>query len=269
MKRCGLYTRVSTDDQVRVKDGSLDTQLDLLERHVQLKAESTDEPWRVAIRYREEGKSGSNTNRPQFQRLLEDVKTGRIDVVLCTKFDRISRSVRDFLDFQETLKESGVAFVSMGEQWDTTTPMGEFALLLFLGVAQLERKQISARTREKAEWRAQKGLKNGGQILGYDVDPERPGVPLVNAQERDLVLHIYRTYLETCSYRQTAEAINQRGYRTKAYVSRRGNTQGGKPFKDTTVQRTLTNPFYIGKVRHHDEEYDGQHDPLVPLNLWK
>ena len=124
MKRCGLYTRVSTDDQVRVKDGSLDTQLDLLERHVQLKAESTDEPWRVAIRYREEGKSGSNTNRPQFQRLLEDVKTGRIDVVLCTKFDRISRSVRDFLDFQETLKESGVAFVSMGEQVGYDDPDG-------------------------------------------------------------------------------------------------------------------------------------------------
>ena len=82
MKRCGLYTRVSTDDQVRVKDGSLDTQLDLLERHVQLKAESTDETWAVAARYREEGRSGSNTKRPEFQRLLADVRSDKIDVVL-------------------------------------------------------------------------------------------------------------------------------------------------------------------------------------------
>jgi len=269
MKRCGLYTRVSTEDQVRVKDGSLDTQLDLLERHVQLKSETADEPWAVAARYREEGKSGSNTNRPQFQRLLSDVQSGKIDVVLCTKFDRISRSVRDFLDFQETLTESGVAFVSMGEQWDTTTPMGEFALLLFLGVAQLERQQISARTREKAEWRASKGLRNGGQLLGYDVDPESPGIPRVNEQERDLVMLIFKTYLETDSYKRTAEALNQRGCRTKSYVSRRGSARGGQPFKDTTITRALTNPFYIGKVRHHDQLFDGQHEPIVPMDLWE
>ena len=149
MKRCGLYTRVSTEDQAQVKDGSLETQMDLLERHVQLKADSTDETWRVAGRYREEGRSGKDMNRPEFQHLLADVRTGKIDVVLCTKFDGISRSVRDFLGFQETLKDAGVAFVSIGEQWDTTTPMGEFALLLFLGVAQLERKRFRLERRRK------------------------------------------------------------------------------------------------------------------------
>ncbi|MBT5058860.1 MAG: recombinase family protein, partial [Gemmatimonadetes bacterium] len=189
--------------------------------------------------------------------------------MLCTKFDRISRSVRDFLDFQETLKESGVAFVSMGEQWDTTTPMGEFALLLFLGVAQLERKQISARTSEKAEWRASKGLKNGGQILGYDVDPENPGVPIVNDSEREIVHLVFKIYLEIDSYRQTAETLNQRGYRTKSYVSRRGSARGGKPFTDTAISRILTNPFYIGKIRHNDALHDGQHEPIVPAEFWE
>jgi site-specific DNA recombinase len=269
VKRCGLYTRVSTEDQVRVKDGSLDTQLDLLERHVQLKAESTDEPWHVAARYREEGKSGSNTNRPQFQRLLSDVRAGKLDVVLCTKFDRISRSVRDFLDFQESLKESGVAFVSMGEQWDTTTPMGEFALLLFLGVAQLERKQISARTSEKAEWRAQKGLKNGGQILGYDVDPANPGIPTVNEEEKQLVVLIYKTYMKGLGLLRTAETINRKGYRTKSYTSRRGKVHGGKPFSDTAISRILGNAFFIGKIRHKDELFDGQHEPIVSPELFE
>jgi site-specific DNA recombinase len=269
MRRCGLYTRVSTDDQVRVKDGSLDTQLDLLERHVQLKSETTDDPWRIAKRYREEGRSGSNTNRPEFQRLLADIRAGELDVVLCTKFDRISRSVRDFLDFQETLKESNVAFVSMGEQWDTTTPMGEFALLLFLGVAQLERKQISARTREKAEWRAQKGLKNGGQILGYDIDPGNPGVPRVNEEEKQLVLLIYQTYLNGEGLARTAQAINRKGYRTKSYTSRRGNMHGGKLFSDMAVSRILSNAFYIGKIRHKDELFDGQHEPIATAELFE
>ena len=269
MKRCGLYTRVSTEDQARVKDGSLDTQIDLLERHVQLKADSSDEPWRVAVRYREEGRSGSNTNRPEFQRLLADVRSGKIDIVLCTKFDRISRSVRDFLDFQETLKESGVAFVSMGEQWDTTTPMGEFALLLFLGVAQLERKQISARTSEKAEWRASKGLKNGGQILGYDVDLENPGIPTVNKDEEQLVLLIYNTYQKELGLRCTAQIINRKGYRTKSYTSRRGRAHGGKPFSDMAISRILTNPFYIGQIRHKDELFEGQHEPIISPELFE
>ena len=263
MKRCGLYTRVSTEDQAQVKDGSLDTQMDLLERHVQLKTESTNEAWPVVVRYREEGRSGSNTNRPEFQRLLSDVREGKIDVVLCTKFDRISRSVRDFLDFQEDLKDAGVAFVSIGEQWDTTTPMGEFALLLFLGVAQLERKQISARTREKAQWRAEKGLKNGGQILGYDVDHGNPGVPIVNESEKQLVLLIFETYVKVKGLRRTAEELNRKGYWTKSYVSRRGKSCGGRLFNDMAIRRIIANPFYVGKVRHKDKLYKGQHEPIV------
>ena len=245
----------------------MDTQMDLLERNVQLKTESANEPWPVAARYREEGRSGSNTKRPAFQRLLSDVRAGKIDVVLCTKFDRISRSVRDFLDFQEILKDAGVAFVSIGEQWDTTTPMGEFALLLFLGVAQLERKQISARTKEKAEWRAQKGFKNGGQILGYDIDPDNPGVPTVNETEKQLVRLIFETYVKVKGLRRTAEEINRKGYRSKSYVSRRGKSCGGNLFNDMAIRRIIANAFYIGKVRHKDKLYDGQHEPIVPPQL--
>ena len=269
MKRCGLYTRVSTEDQASVKEGSLDTQMDQLERYVELKGDSTEEVWRVAARYREEGRSGKDLKRPAFQRLLADAQAGKLDVVLCTKFDRISRSVRDFLDIQEILKEARVAFVSIAEQWDTTTPMGEFALILFLGVAQLERQQISARTREKAQWRAEKGLKNGGQLLGYDIDPEHPGIPTVNASEKDLVLLIFNTYLQHRGLRRTAEIINRKGYRTKSYTSRRGKHQGGNRFSDTAVRRILTNTFYIGMVRHKEERHQGRHEPLVATELFE
>ena len=157
----------------------------------------------------------------------------------------------------------------MSEQLDTSTATGRAVLKILLVVAELEREQTSERTSQKAAWRASKGLKNGGQILGYDVDPDNPGIPTVNDQERDLVLLIYKTYLETDSYKRTAETLNQRGYRTKSYVSRRGSARGGRPFKDTTINRALTNPFYVGKIRHHDELFDGQHEPIVPLELWE
>ena len=269
MKRCGSYARVSTNDQAEVRDGSLDTQEDQLQRWVQLKSDTTGEDWRIVARYREEGRSGKDTNRPAFQRMLRDVREGKIDVVVCTRFDRVSRSVRDFLDFQETMRQSGVAFVSVGEQWDTTTPMGEFALLLFLGVAQLERRQISERTREKAAWRAEKGLKNGGQILGYDLDPDHPGIPTVNAQERQLVLLAYETFLKEKSYGRTAKILNRRGYRTKSYVSRRGKPHGGTLFSTMAIKRLLTNPFYIGKITHIGDVLEGRHQPLVPMEMWE
>ena len=188
MKRGGLYSRVSTMDQADVKAGSLDTQMDLLADAVTFRGRSGEEGWRVVARYREEARSGKDTNRPEYQKMLMDVRAGRLDVILCTKFDRLSRSVRDFLDFQEILRAHDVAFVSIAEQLDTTGPMGEFALLVILGVAQLERRQISDRTREKAQWRASKGLRNGGHLLGYDLDENTPGVLTVNEEEKKLVL---------------------------------------------------------------------------------
>ena len=269
MKRCALYTRVSTDDQVNVRDGSLDTQMDQLERYVTLRTDTTEEPWCVAARYREEGRSGANLKRPQFQRLLADVQAGKTDIVLCTRIDRISRSVRDFHDFQAILKEAKIAFVSLGEQWDTSTPMGEFAQLISLGVAQLERRQISVRTSEKAQWRAEKGLKNGGQILGYDLNPDAPGIPLVNVQEAELVRLIYHTYLKASGLRSTAEIINRKGYRTKAYTSRTGNVHSGKEFTDSAILRLLTNAFFMGQIRHNDQLYAGQHKPIVPVDLFQ
>ena len=243
MKRCGLYTRVSTEDQAQVKDGSLDTQIDLLQDYVALRSRRGEEDWRIAARYREEGRSGKDPSRPEYRRLLADVRTGKIDTVLCTKIDRVSRSLPGFYELIETLEEHDASFVSLSEQLDTSTATGRAVLKILLVVAELEREQTSERTSQKAAWRASKGLKNGGQILGYDVDPDNPGIPTVNDQERDLVLLIYKTYLETDSYKRTAETLNQRGYRTKSYVSRRGSARGGRPFKDTTINRALTNSF--------------------------
>lgn len=166
MRKCGLYIRVSTDLQAMTKEGSLDTQLDMLRKCVDLKDGITDEDWIVAEVYREEGRSGKNTDRPEYQRMLRDIRQGRIDTVLCTKIDRMSRSILDFLEFHKLLEAFGVTFISLSESWDTSTAMGKFALTITLAAAELEREQTAERTREKMLWRAQVGLRNGGQILG-------------------------------------------------------------------------------------------------------
>lgn len=269
MKLCGLYARVSTDLQAQVKDGSLDTQLDRLSKYVELKDGSDGEEWKAVDLYREEGKSGKDTGRPEFQRLLEDIQSGKVNTVLCTKIDRISRSLIDLLEFQKYLDSIDVSFISLNENWDTSTPMGKFVLTIIGAAAQLEREQTAERTREKMQWRAEQGLCNGGRILGYDIDPENPGIPPVNDQEKVLVNLIFETYVEKKSLKPVAQFVNSKGYRSKLYTSRRGRVQGGNKFMKTTIHRILTNPFYIGKIVHKGNVYEGQHKAIIPIELWE
>ena len=140
---------------------------------------------------------------------------------------------------------------------------------IFLATAEyLERERTSERTKEKMLWRAEKGLHNGGQVLGYDKDPDNKGVPTPNEAERELVLLIFQTYVKEQSFRATAQVINEKGYRTKSYVSRSDKVHSGKKFNNTNIGRILQNHFYIGKIVYEDEVYEGQHEPIVPMELW-
>ena len=269
MKRCAIYARVSTTDQADVKDGSLDTQLDLLNDAVKLKSRTSDEDWQVAARYREEGQSGKNTQRPEYQRLLADVAAAKVDTVVCTKIDRITRSLPDFYHLLETLEEHGASFISLAENLDTSTATGRAVMKILLVVAELEREQISERTTQKLAWRAHKGLANGGQILGYDVDPDNPGIPVVNADEKHLVSLIYQTYLKEKSYRRTAGIINRKGYRTKSYVSRRGKIQAGKLFATMGIKRILQNPFYKGQLTYKGTVLAGRQQAIIADEMWE
>ncbi len=270
MIKCGLYARVSTDLQAEIQNGSLDTQIDLLQKYIELKdSTSSEEEWKAVAIYREEGKSGKNLDRPEYKRMVRDIEQGKIDAVLCTKIDRVSRSIVDFYQLHEFLEENETIFISINENFDTSTAMGRFALSISLATAELERERTSERTREKMQWRAEKGLTNGGQILGYDVDPDEKGVPKPNEVERELVLRIFETYVKEQSFRATAQVINEKGYRTKSYVSRRGQVRAGKKFNNTSIMRILQNQFFIGKIIFKGEVYEGQHEPIVPIELWR
>ena len=269
MKKCGIYARVSTIDQAVVKDGSLDTQLELLEDAVNLKGRSGAEPWKVVARYREEGKSGANTDRPQYQKMLADIASGKIDTVVCTKIDRITRSLEDFSTLQEILDRREAKFVSLSESLDTSTAVGRAVMKIILVFAEMEREQTSERTKQTLQARAKKGYSNGGQTLGYDVDEDNPGIPIINEVEKQLVLLIFEIFLKEQAYRRTAIILNEKGYRTKSYVSRRGTVHNGKPFATMAVKRIVTNPSYVGKNTYKGEIMEGRHQPIVTMETWE
>ena len=258
-KTCGLYVRVSTDNQVNVKNGSLDTQESRLKQYVGLR-NSSDDTWDVAGVYREEGKSGKNTERPQLQRLIQDIQSGLINTVLCTKIDRITRSLIDFYHLLEVFQEQNVDFVSLDESVETSTPFGKAVTKILLVFAELEREQTSKRTREKMAWRAEQGLWNGGQVLGYDIID---GELRINEEEADLVRLIFEMYVQLGSAHSVANWLNDHGYRTKAYTSRRGRQQGGGKFYNTSIINKIKSKTYLGEIEYRGKCFEGKHEAIV------
>jgi site-specific DNA recombinase len=248
MKKCGLVIRVSTDRQARNEEGSLKNQLQRLRAHIEYKRTACGEEWSEAARYVLEGVSGKDSMRsPQFAQLFEDIRTGKVNTVLCTALDRVSRSVLDFLSFFERLRQDQVEFVCLKQNYDTTTPQGKLFATVMMAMAEFEREQTADRTREAAAARAERGLWNGAMLYGYDPDPSKKGSLAVSEAEAEVVRFMFARYLECGSISETAEEMNRQGYRTKRFRSRRGGHHGANPFGYSTVQNMLRNLSYIGK----------------------
>ena len=283
IKRCGLYIRVSTDLQAKEIEGSLKTQHQRLEE--ELARRSTSECQWLAVKvYEERGRSGKDTNRPEFQHMLQDIKDGFIDVVACTELSRVSRSVVDFLKFIHFLEEHHCDFLCLKQQFDTTTSHGKLLITITVALAQFERELTSERTKAAFLARSRRGIWNGGVVLGYDPDPTHKGRLVVNQEEADLVRLIFKLYTEVGSYIKVRDLINAKGYRTKAYTSRRGTFHPAQPFAKGDMESILHNARYTGKMevnkmnKHKDqsalpepERYqlvDGQHEALIDEALF-
>ena len=253
--KAGIYLRVSTDMQA--KDGE-----SLAEQEATCQAYCNFRNIPIANIYREEGKSGKDTNRPQFQKMIRDCKLGNTDTIIVKKVDRLSRSL---IDFEKTIKlfeEQNINLISIQENFDTSSAIGRAVIRIILTFAQLEREQTSERTIDVLKFRAEQGQWNGGYPpLGYDYDKDL-GLT-INAEESKIVGLIFDKYIELASYRKVAEYINSLGYRTKAFNSRRGKTQGGNKFIDTTIAAILKNPLYTGQIKYKDEIYSGKHQPII------
>ncbi len=252
VKRVALVLRVSTDRQAANDEGSLKTQLQRLRKHIEYKTAACGEEWVEAGVYELRGVSGKVSMRSkEYQRLFADIQAGRVNTVLCTALERLCRSVKDFLWFFEFLNEHGAEFVCLKQNYDTTSAQGRLFVTIMMALAEFEREQTSERTRDATIARAERGLWNGGRLLGYDADPVKKGSLIPNPQEAVIVQYAFDKYLECGSIVETADAMNRRGYRSKRYTSRRNVYRPGVEFQKTVVQYVLKNPAYVGKKELH------------------
>ena len=264
IRRCAIYTRKSSEEGLEQDFNSLHAQREACEAFIK---SQTGEGWRLLkTAYDDGGLSGGTMERPALQRLLADISEGLIDVVVVYKVDRLTRSLADFAKMVEVFDARGVSFVAVTQQFNTTTSMGRLTLNVLLSFAQFEREVTGERIRDKIAASKQKGLWMGGLVpIGYDVIDRRL---VVNQTEAETVQEIFRRYLELGSVRLLMEDLNHRGIRSKVRIARNGNRSGGNLFFRGALYELLSNPIYIGEIRHKGIRHPGLQEPIVDRELW-
>lgn len=259
--RCAIYTRKSTEEGLEQEFNSLDAQRESGENYI---ASQRHEGWMcLPDRYDDGGFTGGNMDRPALKRLLADIQAGHVNCVVVYKVDRLSRSLLDFAKMIQTFDEHKVSFVSVTQQFNTATSMGRLILNVLLSFAQFEREIISERTRDKIAATRRKGKWAGGHpILGYDVDP-RLFKLVVNPDEAVRIRAIFDLYRERQSLSAVLQEVDQRGWRNKDWTTRKGKEHIGNPFNKSTLYQILTNVAYIGRVKHKQNTYPGEHTAIV------
>lgn len=262
--RCAIYTRKSSEEGLEQSFNSLDAQRESSEAFI---LSQRQEGWRVVpTRYDDGGYSGGTMERPALKRLLEDIEANKVNVIVVYKVDRLTRSLSDFAKIVEALDARGVSFVSVTQQFNTTSSMGRLTLNILLSFAQFEREVTGERIRDKIAASKKKGMWMGGLVpLGYDLDG-RKLVP--NPKESDLVCKIFSLYLEVGCVSKLAVRLDRDKIRSKVWVTRTGARLGGVAFARGALYALLRNRLYIGEIRHRDQCYPGEHKGIVPRDLW-
>ena len=261
--RCAIYTRKSTSEGLDQSFNTLDAQRESAEAYI---ASQKGQGWEcLPTRYDDGGYTGGNVERPALKRLLEDIEAGKVDVVVCYKVDRLTRSLTDFARLMETLDKHHASFVSVTQSFDTSNSMGRLTLNVLLSFAQFERELCSERTRDKIAAARRKGKWAGGlPVLGYDIVHQPGGNTLaVNPEEADRVRQIFSMYIEHGRAMPVVVACRHMGWTTKSWTAKTGRVMGGKPLSKNLILRILKNVVYLGKVKHHDQIYEGEHEAII------
>jgi DNA invertase Pin-like site-specific DNA recombinase len=263
--RCAIYTRVSTDSGLDQEFNSLDAQYDAACAYIRSQAYAH---WAlVRTRYDDGGFSGGSTDRPALQRLLADIKVGKVQVIVVYKVDRLTRSLVDFAKLVELFDAHGVSFVSVTQQFNTTTSMGRLTLNVLLSFAQFEREVTAERIRDKVAASKRKGLWVGGMVpLGYEL---KDGKLLIVDDEAAQVRTIFQRYLELGSVGRLAIELCERNVRTKVRRLSNGATRGGIVFTQGPLFYMLRNRFYIGEVLYKGEVCPGPQPPILDRELFE
>jgi len=263
--RCAIYTRVSTDAGLDQDFNSLDAQYDAAQAYIRSQAHAG---WTlIRHRYDDGGFSGGSTDRPALQQLIADIKAHKIDVVVVYKVDRLTRSLADFAKLVELFDAYAVSFVSVTQQFNTTTSMGRLTLNVLLSFAQFEREVTAERIRDKIVASKRKGLWVGGVVpLGYQARDRK--ITIVEEEART-VRHIFRRYLELGSLNRLLVDLRTTGIKTKVRPLSNGRTIGGIPFSRGSLAAFLRNRFYIGEVRYKGEIFPGEQPAILDRALFE
>ena len=262
--RCAIYTRVSTDSGLDQEFNSLDAQYDASQAYIRSQAHAG---WTlIKPRYDDGGFSGGSTDRPALQQLLADVEARRVNIIVVYKVDRLTRSLADFAKLVELFDAHGVSFVSVTQQFNTTTSMGRLTLNVLLSFAQFEREVTSERIRDKVAASKRKGLWVGGMVpLGYELNQ---GKLTLHKTEAETVRLIFRRYLEIGSVNQLVKDLRVRGLVSRVRRLSTGRTSGGVAFTQGPLFYILRNRFYVGEVAFKGEILLGPQPPLMDRALF-
>jgi DNA invertase Pin-like site-specific DNA recombinase len=263
--RCAIYTRKSSDEGLEQEFNSLDAQREACEAYIvsQRHAGWTASP----DMYDDGGLSGGTMERPALQRLLGDIKAGKVQIIVVYKVDRLTRSLADFAKIVDVLDAHDASFVSVTQQFNTTTSMGRLTLNMLLSFAQFEREIAGERIRDKIAASKRKGMWMGGNVpLGYDVSERKL---IVNPTEADSVRMIFRRYAELGSVALLKAELDRLGVVSKRREGAGGCLAGAKPFSRGALYLLLQNRIYRGEIVHQGEAYPGQHTAIVDNELWR
>ena len=265
VQRCAIYTRKSSEEGLEQEFNSLHAQREAAQAYIE---SQRHEGWvLVDDHYDDGGFSGGNMERPALDRLIKDIERKRIDTVVVYKIDRLTRSLADFARLVELFDQHQVTFVAVTQQFNTTTSMGRLTLNILLSFAQFERELTSERIRDKFALSRKKGKWMGGiPPLGYRVEDRKL---LIDEQEAGIVRMAFSLFIETGSALTTSKMLNDQGLRPRTINTTSGKRRGGQGFTTTYLYKLLHNRTYLGEAGHKGQWYPGEHDPIIPRELWE
>jgi site-specific DNA recombinase len=262
---CAIYTRKSSEEGLEQGFNSLDAQREACEAFI---LSQKTQGWKaIDTNYDDGGFSGGNTERPALQKLLADIAAKRVRIVVVYKVDRLTRSLADFAKLVELFDAHGVSFVSVTQQFNTTSSMGRLTLNVLLSFAQFEREVTGERIRDKIAASKRKGMWMGGFApVGY-VPDERTLV--IDEPQAQHIREIYRLYLELGCVSRLRTELEHLGWHTPLRKTQRDDQMGDKPFSRGHLYRILSNPIYLGKIVHKGTVFAGNHPAIVDEQLWQ
>src|ERR1700694_1822772 len=262
--KCAIYTRKSSEEGLEQDFNSLHAQRESCEAYI--KSQKHEGWMALPVLYDDGGYSGGSIERPALKELLADIQSRAVDVVVVYKVDRLTRSLADFAKIVEIFDAAGVSFVSVTQQFNTTTSMGRLTLNVLLSFAQFEREVTGERIRDKIAASKQKGMWMGGWVpIGYD---RKDRTLTVNETEAVTVRTIFDLFLKLKNVQRVQTELMRLNLTTKPYATPRGRAVGGLSFARGHIYKILSNPLYIGEIVHRSVRYPGQHPPLIDAATW-